>query len=409
MALIEKNKSVLNIIERSVNTDGISTIKDAANLARQSFAIIDNVNEFIGNNSGILSLGAAMDSSLRVIKDNNGTSSPLYISTAEAAMQYTGKTANTAFNGFSLLNNTPATSSNQQYSPSFILGAMGWKTNATAASQAVAFRQLVVPVQGTANPTGYWSLGASINGGAYNSILSALSNGFVGIGISNPEAILDLTSTSSAFLPPRMTTSQFDNINRLQGSMAFSLTQNKPVFIGQSNVSLNHIVSSAIFIQTGDQTVASTVTETSIIDNGIGSLTLPPDFFVVGKSIRIRLRGLVSDTGTPDLTIRFKLGSTVIISGSGSLGLNITNKYFEVEAFISCRTVGETGTISAAGAFNYGSVGSPPSSETIGITQLSPTTINTTISHNLDATVEWGTASASNTITSQVGIVEILF
>jgi len=151
-------------------------------------------------NTGVLQItgGVALDATLRQITDQSSNLSPLYISTAEAAMQYTGKTANTAFNGFSLLNNTPATSSNQQYSPSFILGAMGWKTNATAASQAVAFRQLVVPVQGAANPTGYWSLDASINAGAYSNILAVTSDGFAGIGTTTPSARLQLAGNISA-------------------------------------------------------------------------------------------------------------------------------------------------------------------------------------------------------------------
>jgi hypothetical protein len=53
------------------------------------------------------------------------------------------------------------------------------------------------------------------------------AGGNVGIGISNPNtsAILDLTSTSQAFLPPRMTTTQRDNIaSATEGMVIYNIT-----------------------------------------------------------------------------------------------------------------------------------------------------------------------------------------
>jgi len=132
-----------------------------------------------------LHTSAALDGTLRAVQDWAGTNSPLYLSTAEAALQYVGRTANTAFNGFSLINNTVASASNQQYSPSTIWQGQGWKTDATAASQAVAFRAQVVPVEGAANPTGYWGLDVSINGGAYANKFKVDSTGMVYFGGGN--------------------------------------------------------------------------------------------------------------------------------------------------------------------------------------------------------------------------------
>lgn len=68
--------------------------------------------------------------------------------------------------GFTLANSTAATSGNQQVSPSFVLEGQGWKTNATAASQIVRFRQNVLPVQGSANPSATWQLQSEINNSA---------------------------------------------------------------------------------------------------------------------------------------------------------------------------------------------------------------------------------------------------
>ena len=79
--------------------------------------------------------------------------------------------------GLVLANNTSATLGNQQMSPPVRWRANGWKTDATAGSQTVDFIADVLPVQGTAAPTGNWTLKSSINGGSYTTILSANTGG----------------------------------------------------------------------------------------------------------------------------------------------------------------------------------------------------------------------------------------
>ena len=84
--------------------------------------------------------------------------------------------------GIVLANNTAATVGNQQMSPGIRWRGNGWKTTATAGSQTVDFLADVLPVQGTANPTGTWQLKSSVNGGTYTNLLFATSGGFIGIG-----------------------------------------------------------------------------------------------------------------------------------------------------------------------------------------------------------------------------------
>lgn len=84
--------------------------------------------------------------------------------------------------GLQLTNTTPAAAGAQQYSPSIRLTGQGWKTTATAASQAVEFRAYVVPVQGSANPSAYLSFDYSINGGAFTNAFSLFSSGNMAVG-----------------------------------------------------------------------------------------------------------------------------------------------------------------------------------------------------------------------------------
>lgn len=81
-----------------------------------------------------------------------------------------------------LVNPTAAAAGAQQVSPSLVWEGQGWKTDATAASQAVAYRAHVEPVQGSSAPSGEWHLEASINGGAYSTLISVYSNGSLSTG-----------------------------------------------------------------------------------------------------------------------------------------------------------------------------------------------------------------------------------
>jgi hypothetical protein len=62
-----------------------------------------------------------------------------------------------------IANTTAATSILTQVSPSLVLEGRGWKTDATAGSQIVRFRENILPVNGTANPSATWRLQSEIN------------------------------------------------------------------------------------------------------------------------------------------------------------------------------------------------------------------------------------------------------
>ena len=81
--------------------------------------------------------------------------------------------------GLYLQNSTAAAAGTQQRSPGVIWEGQGWRTNATAQSQVVKFIADVLPVQGTANPTGTWTLSSSIDGSAYGTRMTVTSAGLV--------------------------------------------------------------------------------------------------------------------------------------------------------------------------------------------------------------------------------------
>jgi hypothetical protein len=109
----------------------------------------------------------------------------------------------TTSSGLALVNTTAAAAGAQQISPALRFSGFGWKTNATAASQAVDFRAYVLPVQGAAAPTGNLIFQSSINAGAYSDLLTLSSAGKLTVttaGAVNGQATFASTDTTGGFV-----------------------------------------------------------------------------------------------------------------------------------------------------------------------------------------------------------------
>jgi hypothetical protein len=155
----------------------------------------------------------------------------------------------------------------------------------------------------------------------------------------------------------------------------------------------------ALFAQTATATVANTVTQTTLVSTGVGSVTLPADYLVAGKTLRVRASGFLSDTGTPNLTMRVKFGTTVIAS-TGAVALNgtISNNVWLLECDITCRAAGASGTVFGQGKFFFDN--SAQTGKTEGMVNTATVTIDTTAAQAISVTAEWDAASASNTISA---------
>ena len=174
---------------------------------------------------------------------------------------------------------------------------------------------------------------------------------------------------------------------------------------------IREALAGCIFTQTADKTVTNTVSETTIIGTGVGTLTLPANFFVAGKTIRLRIGGIYSTPAlsTPSVVINIKYGSTVLatVTTTGLLAGASALK-FEGEVLITCRTTGATGTVMTHGDIEY----STGVAGTVNIDTLNnggaATTIDTTASSLLDVTVTWDTATTTRIATSIVTTVEVV-
>jgi hypothetical protein len=159
-----------------------------------------------------------------------------------------------------------------------------------------------------------------------------------------------------------------------------------------------------LFSQTNDVTVNTTNAETTILGTGVGSLTLPANLFVVGRTLKFTIRGTASRaSGTQQYKI--KLGGITIFDSAAQTVANAGHAVI-IEGIITCRSVGATGTVIGQGTvktFNAAAVAIDIELRDTGVV-----TIDTTGTLVFDATITWSTSSLSNTITINNCLLEII-
>lgn len=164
------------------------------------------------------------------------------------------------------------------------------------------------------------------------------------------------------------------------------------VFVGGTQQQL----STSMWTQTADATHANSLTESTIIGTVVGTKSVGQfaALLLAGKTLRIRAAGFLSSTGNPTLAIRVKLGAvTVLSTGDVAQSGTPTNVGWSLDAIITCRTAGVSGTVHAQGMFQYGGTFMP-------LVATAAVTVDTTIANVADITADWGTAVSGNSITS---------
>ena len=166
------------------------------------------------------------------------------------------------------------------------------------------------------------------------------------------------------------------------------------------------IVPGIAFTQTADRTIGNTTTETTMFSTGVGSLSIPANTLVAGRTYRIKLKGYASGTNGDTSTIKVKIGSTELVSSTGNWQ-TLTDIGFTLEFDFTCRTTGTTGTVAGNG-FSLVSGGQGFSTVSMRALLAGTDTINTTIANTIDLTYQWSDAKAGNTITITNASIEVL-
>lgn len=253
--------------------------------------------------------------------------------------------------------------------------------------------------------------GISDPGATATMVLTSLSGVKFSVLLGTNTIIYTLGTTTGPYFADNTTPTK-----RFRVSLAGSVGNN--ALVVQSTAARTYTLPDAtggiqliLFSQTNSQTVTNTVTETTILGTGVGSLTLPANFFIAGRTVRLRIGGIYTTplAATPSIIIKVKYGSTVIATVTTSALLSgATNLEFDGEIAITCRTTGASGSVVVHGDIEYATgVGG-----TIAVDSLNnagaATTINTTTSNAINITVQWDTATSTRSVTSVVTVMEVL-
>ena len=196
----------------------------------------------------------------------------------------------TSSDGIILLNATAAAAGAQQYSPRLRFTGQGWKTAATASSQAVDTIIEIVPVQGTVNPTSQLSCSFQVNAGGYTEQFRITSAGTVRAGAG-------FVATAASGI----TASFGDFVNR---NLGLNLTSSGSInFTNDGNASSGTIDTSAVRAAasvwrfTNGSTGSGAVLIAPSTATVTGNLTVLPDNAATATTVTVARFG-VNSTGT---------------------------------------------------------------------------------------------------------------
>lgn len=138
--------------------------------------------------------------------------------------------------------------------------------------------------------------------------------------------------------------------------------------------------------------------------------TLPANLLVPGMRLRMTAFGTFSNTSTPTLLLGFYYGGIAGVAlcaiGATTTTTGATNWPFRLEATGVVRTEGSTGTIMVHGFVDLATSLTAVTRIPMPATALATVTIDTTAAKAVTVGAQWGTSSASNTLTCHEHLVE---
>jgi hypothetical protein len=186
---------------------------------------------------------------------------------------------------------------------------------------------------------------------------------------------------------------------------------NGDVYVNSDTDQLAHYSAALGRFQSVDSVVEQTVVDSAAIADTVGPAqfnqghTIPADTLRVGSVVRVKAWGEYAITGSPTLQIGAQFGTGAAVGVAGDSRNADGDWSLELELIV--RTIGAGGTYSAAQTVRYSEapVASTVADFFLGAANGSEAT---DAAIDVEITVTWSVASASNTITMQGFVVEVL-
>lgn len=166
-----------------------------------------------------------------------------------------------------------------------------------------------------------------------------------------------------------------------------------------------------LFSQTGDSiAVSGTTTETTLINGGIGTLSVPANGFSIGDSFYAELSGILNVSNNQTLRIRVKSGTVVLLDSGIQPISNIVNDVWSLSINFTVRNIGSAGVASivSLGSFHYTKTNNGEV-QGFSFNTVNNTTFDTTIQNTLDVTAKWGSTAVGNSIYTDIFVLTKIF
>jgi hypothetical protein len=180
--------------------------------------------------------------------------------------------------------------------------------------------------------------------------------------------------------------------------------------VGKTIVNINE-TSYGLFAQTANSPIITgTIIESTLIDGGVGTLSVPANGFSIGDSFRASMSGLMSAQNGNTITIRLKSGSTILATSGGLSLPNITNQNWFLNVDFTIRTIGVAGVASIVTSAQFHILKKTSGNEDgFGFNEVNNTTFNTTIPNTLNITAQWSSNNPTNSIYSDIFVLNKTF
>jgi hypothetical protein len=210
---------------------------------------------------------------------------------------------------------------------------------------------------------------------------------------------------------PNLPISQLPELTAMTPNAEFAVAQGGVTYRVKNSTLAPFPIVYGLFSQTGNSiNVSGTTTESTLIDGGLGTLSVPANGFTAGDSFRADMSGVFNVGNNQTITIRVKSGSVVLLDSGAQPITNITNDVWSLSVNFTIRQIGTAGVASivSLGAFHYTKTNNG-TVEGFSFNTVNNTTFDTTINNTLDITVQWGSTSASNNIYSDIFVLNKIY
>ena len=211
---------------------------------------------------------------------------------------------------------------------------------------------------------------------------------------------------------PNLPITQLPSASALQPTNVFPVVQSgvtKQATFSQIVYSQGN--SYGLFAQTANSTtVTGTTTESTLINGGVGTLSIPANGFQIGDSFRADFGGLLSSKNNDTIRIRVKAGS-IILADSGTQTMSTAvDDVWQLSINFTVRTLGGAGVASIVSLGVFHSTKQSNNSQTgFAFNTINNTTFDTTISNTLNVTVQFSSNSLENSIYSDIFVLNKIY